>query len=273
MVASYNQLKFTAKAGGLPLVGGLHRRDAGFAIVRLLLPVLFCTWFQIAALADGSGALIVTGISPSDNDAAKFLSLATETKRLLVERGFPESRVEILHDNVTRDLVLQKLQAVTASTNDEFWLVFYGISGRSRGNQPAFQVSGPRLTAADLKLALDAMPARQFVFIGTGNGGGFLPVLQGGRRTVLSATREEGEPDQPRFPDAWLKSFGENPHALFEVVAARTAAAVDAEYSQSHLAQSEHSRLADPATGKILEPPFGVNLDATNSPAASPKDK
>lgn len=252
---------------------GLHRQRAVFTLVRLLLPVLFCTWFQIATLADGSGALIITGLSPSDVDAAKFLSLATETKRLLVERGFLESRVEILHSNVTRDLVLQKLQAVTASTNDEFWLVLYGISGRSRGNQPAFQVTGPRLTAADLKLALDAMPSRQFVFIGTGNGGGFLPVLQSDRRTVLSATQQDGEPDQPRFPDAWLNIFAGNPKAPFELMAARTAAAVDAEYSQSHLAQSEHSRLADSVTGRILEPPFGVNLNVTNLPPATPKAK
>ena len=246
-------------------VATLCRQLAGHAYY-LLLAGLLLAWFQALSSAAESGALIVTGLSPSAEDAAKFLSLATETKRLLVERGLPESRVEILQEKVTRDLVLQKLQAVTAGTNDEFWLVLYGLSGRSRGNQPAFQVGGPRLTAADLKLALDAIPARQFVFIGTGDSGGFLPVLQGDRRTVLSATREEGEPDQPRFPDAWLKTFGENLKAPFEVIAARAAAAVDAEYTKSHLAQSEHSQLADPATGKILEPPFDVNLEATNSP-------
>jgi hypothetical protein len=234
---------------------------------NLLLAVLLVSGFQAVALAAESSALIVTGISPTADDAAKFLSLATETKRLLVQRGLPENRVEILHENVTRNLVLQKLHAATASTNDEFWLVLYGISGRTHGNQPAFQVGGPRLTAVDLKLALDAIPARQFIFIGIGDSGDFLPVLQNGRRTVLSATKGEGEPDQPRFPDAWVKAFGENPKASFELIAARAAAGVDAEYSELHLAQGEHSRLADPATGKILEPPFGMNLNATNSPA------
>jgi hypothetical protein len=241
----------------------------------LLLPltILLGFWIQTTTPAAESGALIVTGISPSDEDAAKFFALATETKRLLVERGLPEEHVEILHEKVTRDLVLQKLRAIRLSTNDEFWLVLYGIGGRARGNQPAFQISGPRLTATDLKTALDAIPARQFVFIGTSDSGGFLPVLQDDRRMVLSATREEGEPDQPRFPDAWLKIFGENPKAPFDVIAARAAAAVDAEYSASHLAQSEHSQLADPVTGKILEPPFGVNLDTTNSPTISQQNK
>jgi hypothetical protein len=248
-------------------------RQFAEASFSLLLTVLLLSLLQAMASAAGSSAVIVTGISPSEDEAAEFLSLATETKRLLVERRLPEDNVEILHEKVTRDLVLQKLRAVTVSTNDEFWLVLYGISGRARGNQPAFQVSGPRLTAADLKAALDAIPARQYVFIGTSDSGGFLPVLQGGRRTVLSATKEAGEPDQPRFPDAWVKALGENPKAPFNLIAARAAAAVDAEYAASHLAQSEHSRLADPATGKILEPPFGVNLEATNPPALGPKQE
>ena len=238
----------------------------------MLLGILFGGWLQASVAEAGSSALIVTGISPSEADAAQLLSLATTTKRLLNERGLPESSVEILHEKVTRDLVVQKLQAISTSTNDEFWLVLYGSSGRSRGGQPAFQVSGPRLTAADLKVALDAMPARQFVFVGTGDSGGFLPVLQGGRRTVLSATKEEGEPDQPRFSEAWVKSLGKNPKAPFDVVAAQAAADVDAAYTGSHLAQSEHSRLADPVTGKIMEPPFGVSLNVTNPPAASLKE-
>ena len=239
----------------------------------LLAAILLSGGLTATPLRAEPAALIVTGLSPTEEDAAQLLSLATETRRLLIARGFPESRVDILQSNVTREAVLKKIQAVTVSTNDEFWLVLYGISGRSRGNQPAFQVRGPRLTAADLKPALDAIPAFQFVFIGTGNGGGFLPVLQGSRRTVLSATREEGEPDQPRFPEAWLKALQENPGAPFVTLAARAAALVDAEYTENHLAQSEHSRLADPVTGTILEPPFGVNLDSTNQVVDTIKTK
>ena len=109
--------------------------------IKPLLAVLLVSWVQAAAPAAESSALIVTGISPTADDAAKFLSLATETKRLLVERGLPESRVEILHENVTRDLVLRKLQAVTASTNDEFWLVLYGISGGRAATSRRFKWS------------------------------------------------------------------------------------------------------------------------------------
>ncbi|MGA3266388.1 MAG: hypothetical protein ABSE16_06170 [Verrucomicrobiota bacterium] len=228
------------------------------------------TGFSVAGtgwLMAQSGALIVTGMSPSPEDAAVFQALADKTGQLLIARGLPPAQIQILGDHVTRQLVLDKLRAVTASTNDEFWLVLYGVSGKSRGGQPALQVGGPRLTADDLKTALDAIPAREFVFIGTGNAGGFLPVLQDRRRTVLSATQADGEPDQPRYPDLWLEVFGENPKAPFNRIAAQAAARVDATYSSSHLAQSEHSLLADPATGKILGPPFGVDLQGTNAPA------
>ena len=41
----------------------------------------------------------------------------------------------------------------------------------------AFQVSGPRLTVTDLKPALDAIPAQQFIFVGTSDSGGFVTIL------------------------------------------------------------------------------------------------
>ncbi|MGB8352346.1 MAG: DUF3857 domain-containing protein [Chthoniobacteraceae bacterium] len=206
-------------------------------------------------------ALIVTGLTGSTENAEDFRKLSLETKRLLVERGLSVENVEIMGDKVTREAILSKLK-VMQSVDDEFWLVLYGHSGRSQGDVPAFQVSGPRLTADDLKQALDAIPARQFVFIGTNDSGAYLPILQNPRRAVVSATKAEGEGDQPRFPDKWVEAFAENPKAAFAWIAARTSVLVNDYYKNSSLAQIEHARLADPVTGTILEPPFGVDLNA-----------
>ena len=218
-----------------------------------------------------SRALIVAGLSGTSANAEEFDRLSGETKRLLGERGIPLENVQTLSGKVTRDLILQKLTAAAqgCSADDEFWLVLYGHGGHSQGGAPAFQVSGPRLTAPDLKTALDAIPARQFVFIGTSDSGAFLPVLQDPRRTALSATRADGEGSQPRFPAAWVLALAENPKAAFATVAARAAAAVEREYVSSSLALTEHPRLADPSTGKILEAPFGVNLADIERPGAS----
>lgn len=214
-------------------------------------------------LRAASSALIVTGLSGSASNSEEFQRLALETKRLLVERDMPADQIEVLSENVTRDAVLQKLKEASAgAADDEFWLVLYGHGGKTQGGVPAFQIRGPRLTADDLKTALHAIPARQFVFVGTTDSGAFLPVLQGRRRTVLAATKENGESDWPRFPSAWVSAFSENPKASLSRIAARAAALVEEEYKNSNLAQVEHARLADPVTGKILEPPFGLNLVA-----------
>ena len=218
-----------------------------------------------------SGALIVAGLSGTAANAEEFERLSSETKRLLAERGIPLENVQTLGGKVTRETILQKLAtaAGTCSAEDEFWLVLYGHGGRSQGGAPAFQVSGPRLTAPDLKTALDAIPARQFVFVGTSDSGAFLPVLQNQRRTTLSATRADGEGGQPRFPGAWVSALAENPKAAFAVVAARAAALNEKEYVSSSLALTEHPQLADPSTGTILEAPFGVNLPPVSGVAPS----
>lgn len=210
-----------------------------------------------------SQALIVTGIAGNSANAEEFQRLALETKRLLAERGIPANRIELLTGKVSRDQILEKLRAAADTPeSDEFWLVLYGHSGKSQGGVPAFQVSGPRLTAKDIQETLDAIPARQTVFIATSESGAFLPLLQNPKRTVISATKGGGESDQPRFPAHWIEALAENPKASIAWTAARAAELTSQEYTHSSLAQIEHARLADPATGKILEPPFGVNLEA-----------
>lgn len=231
--------------------------------------VLFLAFLPSADAA--SRALIVTGLAGSSANTEEFARLAGQTKDLLIKRGIPASNVEVLAGKVTREAILERLRgAAEMKPDDEFWLVLYGHSGRSQERLPAFQVSGPRFTAEDLEDALDAIPARQFVFIGTSNSGGFLPFLQNPRRAALSATMAEGEGGQPRLPEFWVKAFAENPQAPFPEIASRAAALVDEEYVRSNLAQAEHSRLADPATGKILAPPFAEAVAAAAEPAPAP---
>ncbi|MEA3188984.1 MAG: hypothetical protein QOD99_2814 [Chthoniobacter sp.] len=230
---------------------------------------LFCLFSPAAAKATSS-ALIVVGLSGSSANAEEFDRLANETRRLLIERGFAGENVHVLTQKVTRDAVLQKLEQLSKQSHpeDDFWLVLFGHSGKSQGGSPAFQVSGPRLTAGDLKTRLDALAGRQFVLIGTNESGPFLPLLQDPRRTIVAATKSEGESDQPRFPAMWVAAFAESPKGSLSSIAARAAELVAHEYESSQLAQTEHARMADPTSGKILEPPFGVNLVARSEPDA-----
>lgn len=204
-------------------------------------------------LADSS-ALIVTGLGGSSQNAEEFQQLAADTRAALEKRGI--ARVEVLDQNVSRDAVLAKLRETGAGPDDEFWLVLYGISAPGRDGKPAFQVRGPRLTADDLKTALDAIPSRQSVFIGTSDSGGFVSALRDARRDVLAATAE-GESGQPRFCEAWTQALAANPSANFHAIAAQAADAVDKQYRNLQLAQGEHARLADASSDRVLEPPFG----------------
>ena len=242
----------------------------------LCIASLACWLGLCAPLQAASRAVIVVGLSGSEDNAEDLTRLAADTKRLLVARGLPPDQVQVLDSNVTRQMILQALQPAPGdSAGDDFWLILYGLSGVGRGGGPAFQVSGPRLTADDLKGALDAIPGRQFVLIGTNSSGGYLPVLQSPRRTAVSATKGEGQFDQPRFPDKWVEALGENPKATFAWLAARASALVDEEYKNSGLVETESARLADPVSGTILEPPFGQNLAApaeTPQPPSNPAD-
>jgi len=244
----------------------LSLRSAPTSLVTAFALVLA---FFSSPLEAASRALIVTGLAGSSENSEEFHRLAIETKRLLAERGIPMENIVVAEGKVTRENVL-KAMGEAGTADEEFWLVLYGHAGRSQGDMPAFQVSGPRLTAEDLKQALEAIPARQYVFIGTNESGAFLPVLQSPRRTVVSATKMGAEIDQPRFPAAWIEAFSENPKGSFSWIAARAAALVSEIYKSASLAQIEHARLADPVTGTILEPPFGVNLEAKPETVSRP---
>jgi hypothetical protein len=221
-------------------------------------------------ITPGPRALIIVGLIASDAPE-QIEALAGETRKNLIARGFGVNQVAILSGKVSREQILQKLQDLAGSVRGEFWLVLFGQTGRAQGGVPAFQVSGPRLTAADLKAALDVIPGRQFVFIGTGNSGSFLPPLLSERRTILSATLAEGEPDQPRYVSAWTRHFAANPQASFAEIAARASAEVSDYCKQSNIAQSEHAQLADPATGQILGAPFGIAVTPSPSPSVVEK--
>lgn len=222
-----------------------------------------------------SSALIVIGTTGTPTITSDLSQVADEIQAGLVKRGVPAGSVEILKsresgDRVTADRVLQSIKKrQTLAPGDEFWLVLLGFGGRSDDGAHTFQVSGPRLGAGDLKKALDAILATQFVLVGTSDSGGFVSLLLEKKRSVLAATREEGEIDLPRFPKAWADALTEKPSAPWLEIAARAAEINDKTYADESMAVGEHARLGDPATGKVLEEPFGVTSLA--KPAEKPE--
>ncbi len=171
----------------------------------------FLTWgacwlISCLPVLASQNALIVVGTTGGPSVATDLTAAAQDIHDGLVQRGFAPEAIEVLRaqtpdDKVTSERIRQSLKKrQTLVTSDEFWLVLLGFSGRNEEGVPAFQVAGPRLSASELKVALDAIPAKQFVLVGTSDSGGFVPILLSKNRSVLAATREEGEIDLPRFP-------------------------------------------------------------------------
>jgi len=223
-------------------------------------------WLLLGSgLFGAQNAFIVIGTTGNSTVANDLAHVAQDIRDSLVRRGFAAKDIEILgppsaETKVTLERVQQGLQArQNLAAKDEFWLVLLGFSGRDGEGKPTFQVSGPRLSVADLKTGLDAIPARQYVFVGTSDSGGYVAPLLKASRNILSATREEGEIDLPRFPEQWAAALKEKPKAGWKEIAARAAELTSQEYDSSHLVSGEHARLGDPETGKLLEAPFGVD--------------
>ncbi len=132
-----------------------------------------CLLLSALPLLAAQNALIVIGMTGSSSITSDLVADAREIQDGLIKRGFAPDAVEILKpqsadDKITAGRVLESLKKRQAlMPNDELWLILLGFAGRSTDGGHTFQVSGPRLAAADLKSALDAIPAQQFIFIGT----------------------------------------------------------------------------------------------------------
>ncbi|MBC8040856.1 MAG: hypothetical protein H7Y06_09960 [Opitutaceae bacterium] len=235
----------------------------------LLICQIFITGLAIPAFA-APRAVIVVGLAAGETQAERLQSHAKTMREGFLARGLPSSAITVLGtsgERLRRDTVLAALKP---STDDETWIVLLGTSA-SRGGELSFQVSGPRLTASDLTTAVKALPGHTFVVVATPASGGFLPPLLAlpGVEAV-AATADSGEVNEPRFAEAWAESLVATPKATFAELADSAAKRVESFYESSSLAQGEHARLIDRATGRIIEAPFTKAAAPAATPASRP---
>lgn len=222
------------------------------------------------------GALIVVGLSGDNQISAQYQDLAQRTASALQVRGLPADRITTLTERVTRqdilDAISAQLQGVTA--DEEYWIFLMGHGGLGRDDAVQFQVRGPRLEATDLQEALiKAEPAAPIVILGFDRSGGFLPHLDDLQATTITATSGVQERSLPRFTGIFVEELEDAPDNDVTVLAARAAERTKTFYESQSLARSEESRLFDPKTGSILQPPFGVeDLHQDRPVAVAAKD-
>jgi hypothetical protein len=82
--------------------------------------------------------------------------------------------------------------------------------GASATGAARFNLPGPDLTAADFAKLLDRLAAQSVVFANTASASGaFVEALSRKGRTVVAATKTEGEKNQTRFGEYFVAAFAE----------------------------------------------------------------
>ena len=245
--------------------------------LRLLLVSLVLLPGFSAPTHAAARAFIVIGLSAGETQSARLQANARTLREGFLARGLSADAITTLGasgEHVRRDALLAALKPTagpaSASANDDTWLVLLGSSS-ARNGEPSFQISGARLTSADLAAAVQALPGHKYVVVATTASGGFLPPLLALPDVdAVAATADSGEVNEPRFAEAWAESLVATPQASFAELASAAAKSVESFYDSQSLAQGEHARLVDRASGKIIEAPFATATAPAASPAAQP---
>ncbi|MBT64148.1 MAG: hypothetical protein CML13_13150 [Puniceicoccaceae bacterium] len=230
---------------------------------------------SIQMVAGASSAVIVTGMVGNEQADVKYAEMVVQARQALQARGIESDQIETLggtsNKTADRETILKTIASLSAglTETDEFWLILLGHSGLGRRDVPEFQIRGPRLSAVDLAEVLEAIRAKQVIFIGTARSGAYIPYLAHGNRDVLTATTEAGELNVPRFPEFFITALAEAPSDSLHQLAATAAQRLRSYLESVSLAQGEHARLYDAVRGEILAAPFGLEEAADLAAAAS----
>lgn len=112
-------------------------------------------------------------------------------------------------DAATRAAVLAQLRQIGGQLGRRDQLIVYLIGhGSFDGRQYKFNLPGPDLSDADLKAALQSVPAQHQLLIVTGSASGaLLPILGTDQRVLVTATRNGDEKNVTRFGAALVAAL------------------------------------------------------------------
>lgn len=147
--------------------------------------------------------------------------------------------------------------ADVAETDARVFVVLIG-HGSAVGGESRFQIPGPDMTAPDFAALLSLFPSQQIVFVNLSSAsGGFIPVLSGERRTIITATKSGHERNETVFPGYFVRALAgegadvdkdERVSLLEAFDFARLEVARD--YERDNRIQTEHALLDDNGDGR-----------------------
>lgn len=163
--------------------------------------------------------LVVTGIGGEPQYRASFEDWGTTLVTAAHERlGLPQDRIVYLCEapetfagsrKSTKANLDAAVREIAARAEPEALVVLVFIGhGSAVGGTARINLPGPDVTADDLAELLARFPTQRVVVANLASAsGGFVPVLSGPRRTIITATRSPRERYQTVFPRFFVRAF------------------------------------------------------------------
>ncbi|MEW5981096.1 MAG: C13 family peptidase [Acidobacteriota bacterium] len=174
------------------------------------------------AAAQSSHLLVIVGLAGEPAIADEFHRWASTIIDAARQRyGLPAESVIYLGEDPARDALritdrstsaniqasVEKLVA-RARPGDRVFIVLIG-HGAAAAGAPRFNLPGPDLAAKDFAALLDRFTAQSVTLVNTASAsGGFVATLSGRDRTIITATRTDGERNQARFGEFFAEALG-----------------------------------------------------------------
>ena len=175
------------------------------------------------AFAQGSHVLVIVGLGGDHENAERFHGWASAIVDAAKDRyALPPDSIVYLGEDPARDkarisgrstrdavdAAVTRL-AAQARPGDRVFIVLIG-HGASATGEARFNLPGPDLAAPDFARLAGRFAAQQVVFVNTASAsGGFVAALSGKDRTIITATRTEGERNQTRFGEYFAEALSD----------------------------------------------------------------
>lgn len=181
--------------------------------MRSVCTALLVLCLAASAAAQDSHLLIVAGLggAPHYSDqfhawATRLLDAAADQYELSAEQMIylaerPDRDPERIDGRSTRENVEAAIAelAARARPNDKVFVFLIG-HGSFAGGESRFNLPGPDLTAEDFALLLDQLRSQRVAFTNMASAsGGFIEVLSGRDRAIITATKTGGERNETVF--------------------------------------------------------------------------
>lgn len=174
-----------------------------------------------AAAQPASHLLVIVGLAGDLENGERFHRWALTLVDAARDRyGLPAENIHYLGEDPSRDAGRiggrSTREGITAAISrlseraqpgDLVLVVLIGHGAAATGGA-RFNMPGPDLTASDFARLLDRLARQSVVFVNTASAsGGFVAALSRKGRTVVAATKTEGEKNQTRFGEYFAAAF------------------------------------------------------------------